>query len=687
MNKLLLSFLTILLFAGCHKEKEEEEEKPKEPEREVTAIYLDKSTLEIRITDTYAFTTTHEPDDLPAPTIQWSSSNSEVATISTTGLLTAVGEGSATITIAAVISPETSLSASCAVTVAKQLATQITLDKTAIHIEEEETDLLSFTLLPNGSILMAATWKSSDEEVAIINQEGTVTAVTPGEATVTLYDAERPEIQATCAITVSKKSPRYVLLSREQLTMRYFQEETLSYTVFPEGAELGDPFWSSGNLNIATVDQDGKVVALSQGVVEIIFTDRDNPHIRAICVVVVELVVDIAFTIEEVTIFCGDETFLTYTISPSGAILEFPLWSSENPNIATVSQEGKVTGVGVGTTTITLIEETDPTISTSCTITVLTVPTTGIRLDQTSIAMTVKDEVTLTYRIEPSNATDKEVEWSSDRESVATVDAYGKVTAIGDGSCNITVKLKNGTLSSTCQIVVTPMISSIVLERESLFMEHGEIFTLGIFHLPTQAIPPASYHWSSSDEWVATVNQSGRVEAQRIGTTTIRVEIPGGIYAICTVSVFPVYGAWREPELLFGSSLSDIEKAENRVKNEISTSTGGFALIYDGESGSGLQYCIYFFGASGMNYCFLAFDDTDAKACDAARGYCEERYKFESESDGKRTYRDKNGIKIVTGIEDIRDREEYQNLTFLEKTFIDIWLNYKYTWFAISYMK
>ena len=149
----------------------------------------------------------------------------------------------------------------------------------------------------------------------------------------------------------------------------------------------------------------------------------------------------------------GNSTTLTATVTdaPEGAMVK---WTSDDENVATVNANGVVTGVSAGTATITAKVGG---VSATCTVTV-TVPVTGVTLDQTGLSMTVgytvSDPITLTATVAPEDTTeDKTVTWTSDNEAVATVDANGVVTAVASGTANITAKV--GGVTATCTVTVT----------------------------------------------------------------------------------------------------------------------------------------------------------------------------------------------------------------------------------------
>jgi len=150
----------------------------------------------------------------------------------------------------------------------------------------------------------------------------------------------------------------------------------------------------------------------------------------------------------------GNTVDLDETISPSNATNQNVSWSSDDTNVATVDANGVVTATGVGTATITVTTE-DGQYTDDCDITVDPISVTSVSIDNCpSNDLEVNDDVDLEYTINPSNATDQSVSWSSDNTSVATVDANGLVTAVAAGSATITVITNDGNLTDDCDITV-----------------------------------------------------------------------------------------------------------------------------------------------------------------------------------------------------------------------------------------
>lgn len=164
------------------------------------------------------------------------------------------------------------------------------------------------------------------------------------------------------------------------------------------------------------------------------------------------------------------------------------------------------------------------------------VEVTGVSLDNTSLTLEVGATATLKATIQPSNATEKTISWSSSDASVATVSG-GTVTAKAPGKAKITASC--GGKSSSCEVTVNAKkvdVTSVTLDKESLTLDLDESVTLTATVLPSEATDK-TVSWSSSKASVATV-ENGVVKAVGFGSAEIRAAA-GGKFADCKVEVKP----------------------------------------------------------------------------------------------------------------------------------------------------
>ena len=222
---------------------------------------------------------------------------------------------------------------------------------------------------------------------------------------------------------------------------------------------------------------------------------------------------------------------LMATVAPEYASDRTVFWLTSNEKVATVDDNGKVTAVGSGEAKITA---TAGGKYASCTVKV-TVLVAGITLDKTELDMTIDDEpVTLVAKVTPDGATDKTVTWSSSNEKVATVDANGKVTAVGNGEATITAKA--GDKTATCTVKVTVFATGITLDKTNLTMEVVDAPVKLTAKVTPDGAIDGDVSWSSDKTDVATVDANGNVTAVGRGEAKITAKA-GDHTATCTVKV------------------------------------------------------------------------------------------------------------------------------------------------------
>ncbi|MBO6299666.1 MAG: Ig domain-containing protein [Lachnospiraceae bacterium] len=245
----------------------------------------------------------------------------------------------------------------------------------------------------------------------------------------------------------------------------------------------------------------------------------------------------------------GKTTTLTATVAPTDATDKTVTWKSDDTSVATVDDSGKVTAVKAGTATITATatngtDDTADDKTASCEVTVTEaeapkVDVSKVTLDQSTVSLVEEETVTLIATVTPRDATDKTVTWSSDKTSVATVDADGKVTAVKAGTAIITVMATNGTDDTTddktasCEVTVTETeapktdITGITLNKTSVTLEEGKTESLTATVTPEDATDK-TVTWTSSDTGIATVDEEGKITAVAVGNAVIIVTATNG---------------------------------------------------------------------------------------------------------------------------------------------------------------
>ena len=337
--KFAICGILALFIVSCEKEKD----------IAITSVSISQPTAEMLIGETIQLSATILPNDATDKTVVWASSKQSVATISSTGLVTAIAEGSSTITATA-----GGKFGSCTVTVSKRIVEvgSIELNKSSLALTEGDSEILAAVVKPNDATDKTVAWYSSDASIAAIDN-GKVTAIKEGSATITARAGEK---SATCAVTVSKKviAITEVTLNKTYLELVEGDEVTLTATIKPDNATDKTVVWSSSDASIATIDN-GKVTAIKEGSATIIARAGEK---NATCAVTVAkkviAVTEVTLDKTSLELVEGDEITLTAIVKPDNATDKTVTWTTSDASIATV-QDGLVKAVKAGTAIVSAV--------------------------------------------------------------------------------------------------------------------------------------------------------------------------------------------------------------------------------------------------------------------------------------------------------------------------------------------
>ena len=492
----------------------------------VSGVVLDKQSHTLNVGENFTLTATVNPVDADNKEVTWSSSNTSVATVNN-GVVTAVKAGTTTITVKTV---DGNKEASCVVTVL-QPVTGVTLDSNTLALLTGEHTTLVATVLPADASNKAVTWASSNTNVATVNAEGKVVAVGPGSATVTVTTVDGSKT-STCTVTVTQPVTS-VTLNKQETTIVAGETESLVATVNPSNASNKQVTWTSSNESVATVNQNGLVTAKGLGSAVITVTTVDGNKTATCTVTVIRLVESVSLDKTTHTMDINTKYTLVATVLPADATNKQVTWTSSNSDVVTVNN-GEVTAVGKGSAVIT-VTTVDGNKTATCTIRVL-VPVTGVTLDKEEATLETNKTLELVATVLPTNATNKEVVWTTSDKLVATVE-NGVVKGIAPGEAVITVTTVDGEFEAECLVTVIQRVNEVKLPTSLTLVEGSNPSKLTATVLPANATNKA-VTWDSSNKQVATVDAEGNVTPVGLGSTVITVTtVDGGLTATCTVTV------------------------------------------------------------------------------------------------------------------------------------------------------
>ena len=455
-------------------------------------------------------------------TVNWSSNAAAVAAVDGSGLVTAAGNGTATIAATA-----GSASGSAAVTVAQEVSAVAVSPAVDTLVAWGDTVRLTAEASDaSGHAVEGAqfSWSSSDGSVASVDASGLVTAAGNGTAEITAISGSAA---GSAAVTVAQEvstvavSPAVDTLVAWGDTVRLTAEASDASGHAVEGAQFS---WSSSDGSVASVDASGLVTAAGNGTAEI--TAISGSAAGSAAVTVAQEVAAVAVTPAAATLVAwGDTVRLTAEASDaSGHAVEGAQfsWSSSDGSVASVDGSGLVTAAGNGTAEITAIS------GSAAGGAAVTVAQEVAAVAVTPAAATLVawgDTVRLTA--EASDASGHAVEgaqfsWSSSDGSVASVDGSGLVTAAGNGTAEITAisgSAAGGAAVTVAQevaaVAVTPAAATLVAWGDTVRLTAEASDASG------HAVEGAQFSWSSSDGSVASVDGSGLVTAAGNGTAEI----------------------------------------------------------------------------------------------------------------------------------------------------------------------
>lgn len=320
----------------------------------------------------------------------------------------------------------------------------------------------------------------------------------------------------------------------------------------------GNLKWISSNSNIAEVEQDStnprkvQVTFKAGGTVTITVVSEDGMYEAHVTYEVTQALTGIK--IDQKT---GDQALeldyrlgsfqLSATITPDGdGVNKGKTWKSLNPSVAKVNENGLVEFIAPGTAAIVVqadgVNENGEVVTDQIQLDI-TNPVTNITLDYTELTLRIGFGQRLSATVEPANATDTTVKWTSSDQSVATVDENGYVTAVNAGSCNILCVANDGNYTAICTVTVIQPVLSVSLSESTMTVVKGTYFWLSATVSPDNA-NNKQVNWVSSNSEICTVGSDGQCVAVAAGKCTISaVSLDSGVAGYCEVTVTePVTG-------------------------------------------------------------------------------------------------------------------------------------------------
>ena len=472
--------------------------------------------------------------------IDWASSDEGVVSVNGAGLVTAVGNGTATITLTS-----GNATATATITVAQEVVA-IELDPSEFTLTQRGStrQIMAVANDRNGFPVAEATleWSTTDDAVAAVNDQGTVTAIDNGQATIVVTSGN---ISGQSQVAVDVPIVDLIVVTPSSGSL-----DAVKASILLEAQAFdqdGNPLeavlfeWTTSDETIATVDDDGLVAALANGTATVTASSGDEAGSAS--VEVQQVAASVLVTPNRTILNAVGETF-RYEASVYDAngfaMIGAPVeWSSSDEAVASIDPSlGEVTAVGTGASEITAFSgDATGTAIVEVDIPVLesiTVSPGIVSLSFLSETQELQAEARDNYG---SEMADVDLQWSSLDPTVATVDENGNITAVANGST--TVVAASGSVSGSAEITVLQEVATISVSPSSVnlvSLRETADLSATAWDAGGSEIADAEFTWESTADVVASVDSDGQVIAESNGSANVFAAI-GDVSGSAAVTV------------------------------------------------------------------------------------------------------------------------------------------------------
>lgn len=451
----------------------------------------------------------------------WESLNPKVATVSSTGRITARAEGTAIIAVRT----QSGVTSYCTVTVLEPVIS-LELDPTDILIDVGEIFKIDPVFKPVAPTIQDVKWTSYNEDIATINALGEVEGISRGSTIVTCETVDGG-YRAFCLIQVMDPA-MIVTVTPDNYRLGYGKSIVLEATVTNHGEVIENMpiLWESSDESICTVDEQGKVTGVNYGYATIRAEVDDEYGAYATCEIrVVREVTSIRLNHSTLTIIQGHTASIKADVKPSNATYNEATFTSDDESIAVIDEDGTITAISPGTTWIWAKAKDNSGKYARCYVTVIEpIPATGITISDKQIVLIAGESKKMVYTMKPNNTTD-DLTWSSGEETIATVNGNGEITAHRTGTTTVTAMTSSGKTAQVQVIVIGLSRTSVEMplydDRVTLYVDGA---TTGI-------------RWDSDNPAIVEVN-NGKLTSRKVGTTYVTATVNGRKLR-CKVTVLP----------------------------------------------------------------------------------------------------------------------------------------------------
>ena len=349
------------------------------------------------------------------------------------------------------------------------------------------------------------TWKSSDSSVVTVDANGKIAGLKEGKAIITVTSPNGKTATCVVKVVADQIDVKSITLNPDKNTLDTGETGQIIAVIEPVNATNRELVWSSSDSSVATVDSKGVIKGIKSGTVTITAKTKDGKVVGTTTITVKvtptpvptpKVITSLSFAQDNISIKKGNTLGLVVEVEPAELSNTKLTWTSSDSSIVKVDENGKITGIKEGTATITVTSPNGKKATCTVNVTVDTIEVEEITLIPDKTTLEINETGQITAIIEPENATNRELVWSSSDPSIVTVDSNGVIKGIKEGTVTITAKTKDGKVVGTTTITVEDETFKIYDNDHDPLTWNGaddlKIFTNSMYGAPGVIAPESS---------------------------------------------------------------------------------------------------------------------------------------------------------------------------------------------------
>ncbi len=410
--------------------------------------------------------TTCTPETASSRKVVYSTTDAGVARLAGT-TLRAVQRGECELTVASEQNPEITETFRVLVI---QPVKKIQFEDGKKEVAAGSTLQLTAVCAPDNASITGVTWTSQNPTIATVDENGTVTGLKKGNAKITATATDGSRTAGSVIVRVTQPVTM-ITVKTPEIQVTVGKSVQAKATAQPDTASDRKLVWSSSDETIATVNSYGVITGKKAGTCIVTCTSNSNPDVTGTVTVTASQPVtkiENANEPEELSLLTGQTVQTRWNVQPADATDKTLTFKSRHPRVVTVDANGVVTAVGRGTATVEATAKDGSRKQGSVRITVIQ-PVTGVEVQQQRYYVQWGRSSQIRAIVQPRNANNQQVYWSSEDEGIASVrstaTSTGSIYGVAYGTTTVTAWTEDGGFSASAEVRVGNFIEAVLVEE------------------------------------------------------------------------------------------------------------------------------------------------------------------------------------------------------------------------------